>query len=165
MEAAAQVINCWQTAADPKRTVDIIVQSSRKMRLRTKFGLTFALVPLMVVIPSYLFGEYFTLSPKVGYHAYGDLYSMALSSLMNAPLLGLAAFASWRVFGDCRDNLFYKSFIGNTVFGFLVPLVALLVFLIARLLFRKALSYLGIPLWDGAMFRELSGVFWQICSK
>lgn len=129
------------------------------MRLRTRFSITFALVPLMVVIPSYLFGEHFTLSPEVGYHSYASPYSMVLSSLMNAPLLGLAAYASWRVFGDCRDNLFYKSFIGNMFFGFLVPLVALFVIVITTTLFQKGLSYLGIRLWDSAMLRQLANVF------
>ncbi|MCH9693433.1 MAG: hypothetical protein K0U72_02890 [Gammaproteobacteria bacterium] len=129
------------------------------MSLRTKFSLTFALIPLMVVVPSYLFGVYFTLSPKLGYHAYDDLYSMALSSLVNAPLLGVAAFASWRLFGDRRDNLFYKSLIGNLFFGFLIPLAALLVFLIAVLLLRTIFGYIGIPLWDSAIFRNF---FWPI---
>ena len=116
----------------------------------------------MVVIPSYLFGEYYTLSPKVGYHAYADLYSMALSALVSAPILGIAAHASWRVFGDYRDNLFYKSFIGNMFFGFVIPLFALLIFLITTLLLRKGLSYLGIPPWDGEFFREFVRVFWPI---
>lgn len=49
---------------------------------------------------------------------------MALSSLVNAPLLAFFAYLSWPLIGRRRDNLFYKSPIGNTLVGLLIPVVA-----------------------------------------
>ncbi len=132
------------------------------MRLRTKFSLVFALVPLMVGIPSYLFREHFGLSPNTGYLRNVDLHWMVLSSLINAPLLGLAAHISWPLFGNCRDNLFFKSFIGNMVFGLLLPITALLVTFIATALFLVGLSYLGISPMEYLIFRIPVLVFFPI---
>mgnify|MGYP003634503869 FL=1 len=122
------------------------------MRLRTKFSLAFALVPLAVGVPSYLIREHFGMSPNTGYLENIDLHWMVLSSLMNAPLLGLAAHIAWPLFGSCRDNLFFKSFIGNMVFGFLLPITALLALLIATVLFTAGLRYLGISPMDSPIF-------------
>jgi len=124
------------------------------LRLRTRFSLIYAVVPLAIAVPSYLFGEYFTLSPNDGYHRYADLHWMVLSSLINAPLLGLSAYISWPLFGSRPENLFYKSFIGNTVIGFLLPLTAVWLAAYAGALFLNGLAYLGVTLWDSSMFRN-----------
>ena len=130
-----------------------------RLRLRTKFSLAFAVVPLAMAVPSYLFGEYFTLSPHDGYHRYADLYWMVLSSLINAPLLGLAAYTSWSLFGYRPENLFYKSFIGNAVFGFLLPLATILAVTYAGAFFLMGLSHLGAAPFDSPMIRQFVIMF------
>ena len=103
------------------------------------------------MVPSHLFGEYFTLSPDDGYHRYADLHWMTLSSLLNAPLLGLAAYMSWPLFGNRPENLFYKSSIGNAVLGFLLPLATIYVVTFGVGFFLKGLVNLGVTAWDSYM--------------
>ena len=145
------------------------------MSLRKNFSVAFALIPLMVGIPSYLFREHFGMSPNTGYLENIDLHWMVLSSLINAPLLGFAAHFTWPLFGNCRDNLFFKSFIGNIVFGFLLPITALLVVFVVTALFLVGLKNLGVtpmsypifsipilaffPIWGSYFLMMIAGGF------
>ena len=136
------------SATDPKRTVEISRRSIGSMTLRKKFSLAFALVPLIVGVPSYLLREHFGLSPNSGYLENVDVQWIVLSALINTPLFGLAAHIAWPLFGNCRDNLFYKSFIGNTVFGLLLPIAAILMVLIPTASILAGLRYVGITPLD-----------------
>lgn len=122
------------------------------MTLRKKFSLAFALVPLIVGIPSYLFREHFGLSPNSGYLENLGVLWIVLSAFMNAPLLGFTAHIAWPLFGSCRDNLFFRSFIGNMVFGLLLPIAAILIAFIPMTLILAGLRYVGITPIDYQYF-------------
>ena len=87
---------------------------------------------------------------------------MALSSVINAPLLGCFAYFSWPLLGRRRDNLFYKSPIGNTLVGFLIPVVAVYSAAYSLALLGYGLLQFDMYLMNSLGLLRLIGLFLSI---